>query len=231
MNTLDRLVRRVAAQYEDDLAPAIPRVWEDEIRAIHADLRIWLRRMAEESATWTPLAVELAFGIPDAPDADPKLRDPIDIEGGWKLRGVIDLIERKSDGTALRVTDHKTGANHTTDGCTVGGGEVLQPVLHALAVEKAFALPVEESRLDFCTSKGGFTERRIRIWDWARLQAGQALETIGKALESGALPPAPRQDACSTCDFRPVCGSNEERRWARKPARLTDALRELRELP
>jgi RecB family exonuclease len=227
-NTLDRLVRRVAAQYEDDLAPAIPRVWEDEVRAIHADLRIWLRHMVEESVTWTPLHAELAFGLPDA---RPDLREPIEIEGGFKLRGVIDLLERKTDGSALRVTDHKTGLNTTADGCAVGGGEVLQPVLYALAAEKAFGQAVEESRLEFCTSRGGFTERPIKIWDWTRMQAGQALAAIGQALERGALPPAPRKDACSMCDFRPVCGSAEERRWARKPARLTDSLRELRELP
>jgi hypothetical protein len=31
------------------------------------------------------------------------------------------------------------------------------------------------------------------------------------------LPPAPREGACGFCDFRPVCGPLEERRFRDKP--------------
>src|SRR5437773_3025730 len=46
--TLHRVVDRVAAEYADDLAPAIERVWNDEIGDIRRDLGIWARRLADE---------------------------------------------------------------------------------------------------------------------------------------------------------------------------------------
>src|SRR6185295_6731162 len=42
--TLDGVIEQVAAKYEADLAPAIDRVWRDEIGDIARDLRVWLRR-------------------------------------------------------------------------------------------------------------------------------------------------------------------------------------------
>ena len=40
----------VAPRYEDDLAPAIDRVWENGVAAIRADLREWLRRDSEDDS-------------------------------------------------------------------------------------------------------------------------------------------------------------------------------------
>ena len=59
------------------------------------------------------------------------------IDSGFVLRGSVDLIERRRDGRALRVTDHKTGKNRAKPGLMIGGGTVLQPVLYSLAVERA----------------------------------------------------------------------------------------------
>jgi CRISPR/Cas system-associated exonuclease Cas4 (RecB family) len=235
--TLDQVLDDVAQRYDEDIAPAIPRVWQDEIAAIRADLRIWLRRLAHEAPEWTPVHFEWTFGLPGDGPAEPRsVAEPAELPGGWKLRGAVDLLER-GEGGALRVTDHKTGADRTNPGFVVGGGETLQPVLYSLAVERALGETVSEARLSFCTSRGGFADRRVQINDWSRLQGKQALELIGRAIERGALMPAPRgttrsaPGACAACDFRRVCGPNEELRIQGKNRAMLEELHDLRELP
>jgi hypothetical protein len=235
--TLDSVLDDVAARYDEDIAPAIPRVWQNEIAAIRADLRLWLRRLAQEAPEWTPAHFEWTFGLPLETSGEPRsVRAPAELPGGWKLRGAVDLLERRRDG-ALRVTDHKTGADRTNPGFVVGGGETLQPVLYSLAVESALGESVSEARLSFCTSRGGFADRRVQINDWSRLQGRQALELIGRAVARGALVPAPRPTtrqapgACAACDFRRVCGPSEELRARRKDRAMLVELLDLRELP
>ena len=64
---------RSPARYREQLAPAIPRVWDDGIDGIRADLREWLRRAAEDDGGWVPDRFELAFGLAarERGDADP----------------------------------------------------------------------------------------------------------------------------------------------------------------
>jgi hypothetical protein len=47
--TLDRVLDRVAAEYQETLAPAIDRVWRDEVDELRRDLAIWVQRAAEAS--------------------------------------------------------------------------------------------------------------------------------------------------------------------------------------
>ena len=42
-----------ASEYEEQLAPAIARVWRDEIASLGRDLRVWIRKLPE-AAPWTP---------------------------------------------------------------------------------------------------------------------------------------------------------------------------------
>ena len=153
------------------------------------------------------------------------------------MRGAVDLVERRADGATLRVTDHKTGADHTPAGLVVGGGETLQPVLYGLAVEAALGIPVEAGRLFFCTARGGFAEHTVRIDDRAQAAARTVLSTIDDAIASGRLPPAPRpakpnerRPTCEACDFRPVCGTHEEERLGHKERQPLAALAALRHL-
>jgi CRISPR/Cas system-associated exonuclease Cas4 (RecB family) len=115
----------------------------------------------------------------------------------------------------------------------VGSGEVLQPVMYALAVEAVMRRPVVASRLFFCTSVGGFTERPVPIDDRARRAAMDVLETIDRAIASGFLPPAPRDNACQWCDFHEVCGPLEQTRAREVPkdGRLLTELLQLRSMP
>ena len=250
--TLDRVIAEVAARYEDDLAPAIDRVWRDEIAGIARDLRVWARRMAAAESPWVPAYFELAFGLKDDENQrDPaSLRDPVLVDGRFKLRGSVDLIEVRGSRTgdrgskpgssnleprtsnlALRITDHKTGKNRTTWKTVIGGGSILQPVLYSLAIEQALQAPVTSGRLFYCTSAGGFVEHEIPINDTNRRIGLEALEIVDRAIELGFLPAAPAPRACTWCDFLPVCGPDEERRVRHKSSEKLGDLDALRERP
>ncbi len=226
--TLAASVERVADEYREKLVPAIDRVWRDEIAAIARDLRGWVRQIAREGHAWTPRYFELAFGLPMDDQRDPRsVPKPVQIEGRFTLRGSVDLVEEGAGGSELRVTDHKTGKNRTTPALVIGGGSVLQPVLYSLVVEQITRRPVVESRLSFCTTAGGFSEKVVPLTPENRRCGIEALEIIDRALEVGMLAAAPAEGACTWCDFRPVCGPNEEERVERKPK---DRLRDLAEL-
>jgi CRISPR/Cas system-associated exonuclease Cas4 (RecB family) len=229
---LDSVVTRVAADYYERLAPAITRVWEDAIEALRLDLREWLRRLAAAGPEWTPSHFELAFGLPAhlRRKADPaSITEPVKVLGHASLRGSIDMVEKRSDGT-LRVTDHKTGKARVPENSVVWGGKTLQPLLYALVAEALFKKPVASGRIYYCTADGEFTERLIPLNEGTRASAQTVLGVIGRAIEQGFLPAMPLKDACDTCDYRVVCGPHENLRVSRKRSdRLAD-LTTLREL-
>lgn len=229
---LDRVLDETAKRYEDDLAPAIDRVWRDGVESVRADLREWLRRQSLDASGWVPWLFELSFGLPGRRDRDPHSRDQaVPLDCGIALRGSIDLVERSEDGR-VRVTDHKTGKVRVKPGQIVAGGESLQPVLYALVCEKLFPEQrVDSGRLYYCTSAGGFEERDVPLDAEARRSAAVVAEVIGQALGEPFLPAAPAKDACRWCDYASVCGPYEELRTARKWKPPLAPLTRLRELP
>jgi CRISPR/Cas system-associated exonuclease Cas4 (RecB family) len=229
---LDTVLDKVAARFEDDLAPAIERVWRDGVQSVRADLREWLRRASLDDSGFVPWRFELSFGLPLDRDADPASRaEPVSIDAGLCLRGSIDLVERSDDGR-LRVTDHKTGKERFRDGAVIDGGRTLQPVLYALALEKLFPdAEVESGRLYYCTAAGNFEERRVPLDAAARASAEAVAKAVGAALDDAFLPAAPDEGACRWCDYRPICGPYEELRAARKYPPPLAPLRALRERP
>ncbi|HVJ26905.1 MAG TPA: PD-(D/E)XK nuclease family protein [Vicinamibacterales bacterium] len=232
--TLDAIVTRVAGEYHERLAPAIERVWRDEIADVTKDLRVWVRRLPD-AGDWIPTYFEFSFGLPrDLAEVgrDPHSQaDPVLVDGRFKLRGSIDLIEQKSGTKILRVTDHKTGKNRTTWKTVIGGGGTLQPVLYSLAVQQALGATVTSGRLFYCTAPGGFTDHEIPINEANSRTGLEALEIVDRAIELGFLPAAPSEGACNWCDFRPVCGPFEQKRVANKaPEKLGD-LMALRDKP
>jgi hypothetical protein len=230
LGVLDATIARVAAEQHEQLAPAIERVWEDEIADISRDLRVWVKQLPA-AAEWLPEFFEFSFGLSDDGRDPRSVPDPVLLDGRFILRGSVDLIERQYGTGLLRVTDHKTGKNRTTDKTIIGGGAVLQPVVYSLAVEQALDSRVSVGRLFYCTAPGGFTERPIPMSETNRRSALEALEIIDRAIELGFLPAAPSSGACTWCDFRSVCGPNEERRLRTKsPDKLGDLLA-LRSMP
>jgi hypothetical protein len=106
-------------------------------------------------------------------------------------------------------------------------------VLYALAAEKIFAgkMKIECGRLYFCTSVGGFAEHVVMLDEFARKAALAVAETIGGAIGRPFLPAAPADRHCEWCDYRAVCGPDEERRTARKPKENLGPLLTLRGMP
>jgi CRISPR/Cas system-associated exonuclease Cas4 (RecB family) len=228
LNVLEQAIIAVAAEYKEMLAPAIERVWHEEIALIARDLRGWLRRVADEDGAWTPRYFELSFGLPLTADRDPQSRrEEVPIDGRFRLRGAVDLVEEHRETGVLRVTDHKTGKDRTADGLIIGGGATLQPVLYSTAIEQVTGKAVAETRLFFCTTAGGYRVRRVPLLPHARRAGVEVLEIIDRAIELGFLAAAPDQRACAWCDFRPICGPHEELRISRK---AEDRLRDLIEL-
>lgn len=221
---LEWAIGHVTQTAYEKLAPAIDRVWKDEIDGLRRDLRLWFDEMVVKDADrWVPERFELGFGLPldDARDAA-SVREPVAVgPQGFRLRGSIDLVERRRDGSARRVTDHKTGKNRTTLATVVDGGRVLQPVLYAVALETLTGEPVVEGRLSYCTTAGQFTAKTIPLDDPIRRRGLEVLEIVDRAVEQGMLAAKPGQfgghPACEYCDFRAVCGPDEPGRTRRKP--------------
>jgi len=114
----------------------------------------------------------------------------------------------------------------------IGGGEILQPVLYALALEKV--IPGERSeggRLYYCTSAGEFTEVEVPLDDTARAAAQKVADTVQQAISTGFLPAAPAKGACEYCDYLRVCGPYEELRTHRKRQSELAPLESLRKEP
>lgn len=213
---LDAVLAEVAKETYDDFVPAIQRVWEDGVETLKADLREWLRRAAADTE-WAPWRFELSFGLANRDEQDPSsVAEPVTLMEGLQVRGSIDLVEKSGRGT-LRATDYKTGKARAKEGNVIGGGKHLQPVLYALVLEKLLPeLKVEGGRLFYCTQAGGFTEVPTPLDPLAREAMGLVVRTIARSLEAGFLPAAPEKDACRWCDFKPVCGPDEERRVKKK---------------
>jgi len=228
---LEDVLPDVAAQYRDQLAPAIERVWDDGVAQVRADIIEILRRASGDETGWIPVRFELAFGLAERRGRDVASRtDPVRIDCGLQLRGSIDLVEQNLAG-ALRVTDYKTGKDRTGPDVVVAGGEILQPVLYGLVTEKLFPdAHVESGRLYFCTFAAGFDEKVVPLDAEARAATGVVAEVLDDALTRGFLPAAPKKDACKFCDFVRVCGSEEERRTARKPQEPLTGFARIRDL-
>ncbi len=228
---LDEIVAEVAAAHEDTYAPAIDRVWRDGLVAISADARAWLRQTVDAAHQWAPWKFELAFGLGQRAQQDPESRsEAMALDGGLRLRGSIDLVERSPSG-ALRATDYKTGKARAQAGTVLGGGKTLQPVLYSLALEKLFpGANVEGGRLYYCTQAGEFSEVFIPLDATTREAAQDALKIVGQALQKGFLPAAPAKDECTWCDYRAICGTQEQRRVAVKPKGELAPLARLREM-
>jgi RecB family exonuclease len=216
-NELNRVLSEVAAEYAERLAPAIDQIWKNEVERLRADLRAWLVSVAADQGGWAPVEPEKTF-------------DDVVIAGGWKLDGRMDLVEQSPDN-ALWVTDYKTGRYPDSAPEITGKGEVLQPLLYALAAEQLYSgNKIGGGRLFYATIRGGYRSIYMPLSDRAREEAERVLATIDTAIANRVLPAAPREDACGRCDYGVVCGPHEEERVLRKPPAPLQPLVQLREV-
>jgi ATP-dependent helicase/nuclease subunit B len=232
LDLADRVLDTVAARFEDDLSPAIPRVWSTEVEDLRTDLRGWIQQVAMTRSEWLPLHFEFAFGLAEGRRSDPSsVKEEAVILDGVRLRGSIDLVERHQTRGVLRVTDHKTGKTPQNRPQYVGGGAILQPLLYALAAEGLLGQPVESGSLFYCTQRGDFSEFIIPLNEESRSRLARVLKTVERFVSEGFFPAAPQRGACKLCDYRPVCGPYEEQRVQRKSTERLEPLVEIRNLP
>jgi hypothetical protein len=231
-SVLSTILASAASRWHDDLAPAVERVWVDEIAAIGRDLRAWLESVACDGAEWTPKYFEFGFGeVPGERDPH-SLPNAVELPGGFKLKGAIDLIEEHRQTKVLRLTDHKTGRKpDRIDKVIINGGAVLQPVLYSMTIEAALDQPVYCGRLYYCTSAGSFYSHEIPLDEYTRAAGLEVLQVVDRAIERGFLAPAPTEEACGRCDFRPVCGPGMAARVLRKPQNELADLHAMRSRP
>ncbi|MEJ2146266.1 MAG: PD-(D/E)XK nuclease family protein [Acidobacteriota bacterium] len=231
LDRVDRILDAVAGRYAEQVLPVLPRVWQTQIEGLRVDLRSWVREVISQDEGWCPYRWEFAFGLPAEAGRDPRsLPEPVAVDHGFLIRGVVDLIEKGRDGR-IRVIDHKTGKTPSNRPRMVGGGEFLQPLLYGLAVERSFAAEVTSGLLSYCTQRGDFERIELPLNAASRPAVMGVLEQIDDAVDRGFLPTAPRPGACSYCDYRIICGPYEELRGSLKdPFPIAD-LQKLRELP
>lgn len=223
---LDDILDRVAAVYAAELAPAIPSIWSAEVERLRTDLKGWLRNSAA-AGDWTPLYSEWSFGLAATETRDDRsVPEPVQVLGKYLLRGSVDLIEQHQHG-ALRIVDLKTGALPKKKPKYIGSGEVLQPALYALAAESALGRSVPGARLEYATLRQNYTAIEIPLPP-ARAAAARVLQVIDEWTDKGFLPAAPREDACNSCEFVPICGPYEEERIQRKPRTELQDLKRIR---
>ena len=171
LDTLDAVLTTMAAEYEETLAPAIPRVWASEIEGLRTDLRGWLRLWFESQKEWEPVNFEFAFGLSgnDREHHDPaSTPEPAVLTGGAQVRGSIDLVERHRLRGVLRVTDHKTGKPPDPQPVCIRGGTTLQPALYGLAAE---ALLGQTAEAVACSSARSAAASRRSTFPWAMPRA------------------------------------------------------------
>jgi ATP-dependent helicase/nuclease subunit B len=227
----DVVMNTVAGSYREELAPAIERIWNGEVEDLRWDLRGWLREMVQKGEdSWTPRWFELSFGLPGNDERDPASSvAAVDLPSGVHLRGSIDMIEERHG--QLRVTDHKTGRAPANPPGFTGGGEILQPVLYAQAAEALLGERVDVARLFYSTERGGYRSMEVPVNEYSDGALAKVIHVIDESLASGFLPAAPREGACTWCDYRIVCGPYEETRIRRKPKDRLVRLEELRKNP
>jgi RecB family exonuclease len=229
---VDIALDEVERKYREELAPAIARVWRTEIEDMRNDLHGWARYWWEDHGEWSVAHAELAFGLADLAGRDPRSQPgELTVLNGVRVRGAIDLVERSRKREALRITDHKTGKPPQQAPVSIGAGAFLQPALYGLAAESMLGMPVESSRLFYCTQRGGFNDYPIQFGDMTRKRLEMVLGIVDKAIEEGFLPPVPAAGACDFCDYRLLCGPYEERRAARKDKSGLEELNKVRSQP
>ncbi|QQR91593.1 MAG: PD-(D/E)XK nuclease family protein [Myxococcales bacterium] len=227
-STLDAVLDSVQAEYQTRCLPVSDYLWKQQISSFRVDLHFWLHSLFRQQA-WVPVFFELSFGLyPRAAQDEHSSASPVALPSGLQLRGSIDLVEQNAEG-ALRAVDYKTGKAQSKEGLIIGGGQILQPVLYALALEQLFKdKKVEEGVLYYSTFRGRFTQHAVKTTRLARDYAHLLSQSLDHALSEGFFVAAPEKGACRFCDYQTLCGQDEE--WRTNELRDKKALLTLQRL-
>jgi len=232
---LRRALRERAEAACDDVAArglaGHPRLWGRDRARLLLDFDRFVTEDDDrrERHVATPVAVELAFGI-DGIDGSPALAVELPDGRTIRLRGRIDRVDRRADGSLL-VTDYKTGSpRRYTDLADpekdpVAAGEKLQLPVYGLAAAAAHGggHPVE-AQYWFTSTRGRWKEIGYPVTAARQARFLEVLAAIADGMADGVFPArptgkdtaAPGYVDCWACDPDGL-GSREARRaWERK---------------
>jgi ATP-dependent helicase/DNAse subunit B len=180
-----------------------------------------LRHLAYESTSaseFEPEHLELAFGLPDAEHPE------VELEGGLRVRGKIDRVDRRGDKVAVR--DYKSGKVGDYSAANWPGKGRLQAALYMLVAERLLGVeavaglytplsgddrrPRGALNADFAEQLGGdfvggdvlSEEEFAALRDWA----GAAIATAAAEMGEGKLCSKP--DSCAYrggCSHPSIC--------------------------
>ena len=208
MTTLRERDERPAAEHEplledtlqaafkaetEKVAPPSDVVEEAAFRRLRADALVFLRAETAHCRTHAPLYHEVGFGYgPYRRQEEDFGAVTIPVEGReMSLRGRIDRVDRRPDGT-LAVWDYKTGrASSFEEGDPVADGAQLQWALYAYALSTLTDETVGTSGYYFPTTR----ERGTRLaFDPGRYrtEVERLLDRLSSLAASGSFPMHPR---------------------------------------
>ena len=175
-----------------------PTVWEIKKQVIVEEVGAFVERDRATAAGWQPAKFEEEFnGIAVAP--------PI------RLRGKIDRIDLRDDGSRARVLDYKTGKQpRGVRDDSFAGGEALQLPLYILAAQQLLPKTlVESASYLYFTLRGGYrtvTFTRGAL-DTRRTELTSLLDTAANLIRTGVFAQYATVEGCRRCEFRPICGN------------------------
>ncbi|MEO9224535.1 MAG: PD-(D/E)XK nuclease family protein [Acidimicrobiales bacterium] len=192
--------------------------WAYDKEQIRGDLAV-----VANSASGTPVAVEMAFGQ----DGEPPVIVTLPTGGAVSFKGTIDRVDRMADGS-LSVVDYKTGSNYgytTVEATTVDRGEKLQLPLYAMGARQRFGsrdLPVRAFYW-FISRAGGFKRYGYEVTKERVGVLADTLDVLVDGIRSGRFPANPGEIEtryntnanCTYCDFDSVCPTDRGPQWER----------------
>ena len=180
------------SEYREELAPAILRVWQDEIESMRADLRMWLEQSAatrrsgsRSPSSWRSACRAIRRTIRAA------CHGRGDAAGGLPAARHRRSGRAQRDGADLRVTDHKTGRNYTqAEPGRRRRRDAPAGALRAGGRARCWRHGVVRGAPLLLHARGGFAERVVPLTERrARPRARRCSSIIDRAIERG-LPAA-----------------------------------------
>ncbi len=219
-----RLLGEVVAELDVPIAPGRSElVRAAALAAIEADLRRYLDHEAADSCGWPPDGLELRFGF----DGEEGSLPSVELEGGLRLRGVIDRVDVDPSGSRRAIVrDYKSGsARQEHQGARWATDRQLQVALYMIAVRRLLGLePVaglyqplgggdlrargvflKGARLGaraFATD--GRTEEEL---DEVMRDAEERAGELARRLRRGELAPCPQTCSREGCRYPGICRS------------------------
>jgi len=212
---LRKMAEKMINDYRKEIPPPNDMVFELEVKNILESCDLFLKGH-QIFAGYQPRYFEVPFGMGQGlmNDAGCGLPGPVEIElssgESIYLRGVIDRIDQKIDGT-FAVWDYKTGSSRNyLEHRYLDRGQQVQHALYSIAAEKILAASgfpdpkVQEAGYYFPTEKG--EGRRVIRRQNKRTVVLKALDYLFDLLKTGVFTAAENEDRCAFCDYIEVCG-------------------------